>query len=62
MKLPDFEGGGTQEGRHDQRSPPRLVRLAKRDRANSFLMLAVGILTIAGGLFLAVSLADLDLE
>jgi hypothetical protein len=80
MKLPDFEGGGTQEGRHDQRSPPRLVdvaapswrtqilrwsnqvRLAKRDRANSFLMLAVGILAIAGGLFLAVSLADLDLE
>jgi hypothetical protein len=38
------------------------VRLPKRDRANSLLMLAVGILSIAGGLFLAVSLADLDLE
>jgi hypothetical protein len=80
MALPDFEGGGTQDGRHDQRSPPRLVdvappswrtqilrwsnqaRLAKLDRPNLFLMLAAGILAIAGGLFLAVSLADLDLE
>jgi hypothetical protein len=80
MKLPDFEGGGTQDGRDDQRSPPRLVdvgppswrtqilrwsnqaRLAERDRVNVFLMLAVRVLSIAGGLFLAVCLADFVLE
>jgi hypothetical protein len=80
MKLPDFEGGGIQEGRYDRRSPPRLVDvgppswrtqilrwsshapLAKQDRTKVFLMLAVGVLTIAGSLCLAVSLADLDLE